>query len=508
MKYSRSLSLEHCANIFQIGISTIESWMKLIVDTNELTDFPMDNVPGPSPILDDDQLEELNQFILDNAISIQSGWKYQGQALTASKIIEWIEEQFCKTVSHSYIRKILDRLNFQWLDSSVPDARASYNKIGHDRRDVVDYRQKYFLDKFISSYRCRDTIIVCQDESMFNCNMHSHRVYIKCTNKGQKWASPAQKRMAQKVRNRGQTYSLMIAGYMTKFGFINETLRTIKRGGIYGRQTYSSDLFLEDFEKAIDVCSSKFPGKRLVFLIDNAPSHKVTIPEITSESIPTWSCQGNHNFEFPYSSKEAYLKDVGAWKQQFEYELEPEKPKTLISQIKSQNMPREFRTLAEWRKHLKKQWADWHCWHRSHKARLKEINSIFLNSVTFKNFGTQIERIAQEKNVSVLFTPFYHAELNPIELIWGRMKQEMRMQQLSAIKSVSEAVPKILSSINDSDFCSKAFRRTICRIVNYSKYGYLKLSYYEYKNLVLQLSTREDPWSPESLQCDKSWLLQ
>lgn len=508
LKFSRNQSLFHVSQLNMIGQSTIELWLKNFKEAGTVSDFSSDNRRGPEPIFDSDELIRLDDFIIQNSISIQDGLSNAGCSLTVNKIAQWVEETLLKTVSETTIREALSLLNYQWSDSSVPDARASYNKIGHDRTDVVEYRQNIFLDRFISFNSCQDHIFICQDESMFACNMHSPYFYVKFDDDGKKWASTVQKRHAQKKTTRGQTYSLMVSGYMTRDGFLKETLTTIKRGGIYGHRTYCSEEFLSDFVDAIKVCKQKFPNKKLVFLFDNAPSHKTKTSGISSESIQTWNGNGPTLEHFDYSSKESFLRSRNLWKTDFDLDPEPPKPTILISATTARLKPAHFRTLADWRSNLRIQWKDWRDWERKRKAKVKLIDSLFLNSVTWKNFSTQIEEISEKNNVSILFTPFYHAELNPIEIIWGRLKQKMRYHQLSSIKSISDKLPEFIDEINHDGFCSKAFRRVFARIVNYKKFGHLKLSYYEYKNLVLTLSDKNDPWSPENLANTSDWLLE
>ncbi len=507
LKFSRKLSLFHTCKANLIGESTLELWLKNFRETGSTEDFQSDKTKGPIPIFDSDELALLDDFIIKNSISIGDQHPHTGCALTVKKIIEWVEVELAKTVSETTIRRVLNMLDFRWSDSSVPDARSSYNKIGHDRPDVVQYRQETFLDRSINVLSCQRSILICQDESMFSCNMHSPYFYVKFDENGKKWASSLQKRQAQKKTSRGKTYSVMVAGYMTRYGFLKETLKTIKRGGIYGHKSYSSSEFLRDFVDAIKICRQKFPDKKLVFLFDNAPSHKIKLPGISAESVPTWNSNGQSLPSFPYSSKEEYLKSRNLWKPDFELDSEPPKPTILISEICSHIKPSKYRTLAHWRTDLQMQWKIWKSWERQRKEKEKLINAIFLNSVTWKNFATQVEEIARKHQVTILFTPFYHAELNPIELIWGRLKQQMRYHQLSSIKSISDKLPEFIDRINHDGFCKKAFKRVIARIVNYKKFGYNKLSYYDYKKLVLSLSDSDDPWSPEVMSTSSHWLL-
>ena len=204
LKFSRSQSLLHVSRINQIGKSTIERWYRNFLSTGNVMEFPSDCRPGPSPMFDSDQLALLNNFLLENSIVIKSGHSHAGCSLTIPKIIDWVNENFSIYPSPGLIFKVLKMLNFRWLDSSVPDVRSSYNKIGHDRQDVVQYRQTYFLPKFIQFFQSSRFIVVCQDESMFNCNMHSPFFYVKCDQFGNKWASEMQKKASPEKNTPGK----------------------------------------------------------------------------------------------------------------------------------------------------------------------------------------------------------------------------------------------------------------------------------------------------------------
>ena len=272
LRMNRSNSIRHVCSICQISKSTLERWIYLTKINGIPSDFPSDTHAGRPPLLSDSQLALLDEFLQTESITSSL---HQGRALNSSMILDWIQENLSVTVSRSTLQSILNNMGYSWSDPSLPDERASYNQTGHDRIDVVQYRQDTFIEIFLSCFRDPNVIFICQDESMIHCNQHSLRYYIKYDEKGKKWASKQQKSSVKKITKRGANYSVMVSCYMCEDEVHLECLKRIKRGGSNGRQTFNHQDFMDQFRSAIHYFKEKYPNKKLVFLFDNAPIHKV-----------------------------------------------------------------------------------------------------------------------------------------------------------------------------------------------------------------------------------------
>lgn len=503
LKLSKSESLKRTCQIFMVGSSTIRRWLCLFRETGSPCDIPSDSIIGRPPVLDDSDMFLLDTFVKTNAISIQNSENTK-RSLTAAKILQWVQDELGKEISASSLRRSLLQLNYRWLDSSIPDSRASYNKIGYDRSDVLFYRHSIFLKKVIQNYRDPNVVFICHDECMVHCNMHSLYYYVKCSPTGKKWHDSDQKRFAQKFTNRGKNYSVMIGGFLSEDGFCLDTLVRLKRGGIYRNPTYKNEDVCSDFVKAIDVFKDKYPEKTLVFLFDNAPSHKTKTKINTKNYNLTVYTQDE---VIPQCSKEYFLRQSELWTTSMEKLPEPPKPSISLLSARKHHMPNDFTSFTQWKSHLKTEWKDWREWKKKQQAIEKQIDSTFVNCVSWKNFDTKLESIAKKHNVKILFTPFYHAGLNPIELYWGRMKNILRSRQLTSLKTIYDAIPEIIEEINNRGFAQKCFRRIIGRVAQYQQYRELRLSYYQYKETVLSKSPYKNPWSPENRSKHDAWLL-
>lgn len=501
LRMKRADAIRHVCSISQISKSTLERWIYLTKMNGLPSDFPSDTIIGRPPLLSDTQLKLLDEFLQQESITSSL---HQGKALNAPLIIDWIHENMSISISSSTLQLVLKKLGYSWTDPSVPDPRASYNKTGHDRTDVVQYRQETFVDDFLRYYRDPNVIFICQDESMVHCNQHARQYYIKFDEKGSKWASKHQKLMAQKLTKRGANYSVMVSCYMCEHEVHVECLKRIKRGGSHGRKTFNNQDFMDQFQSAIHYFGEKYPNKELVFLFDNAPNHKVKIDGVNSSQIPTWSQFGENTLpDFPFDSKYDTLEYFGLLPDDVEYVPEPQKPALQAHQARQSQLPEQFESLPKWKCHLSDQWKSYRKWKTDSQKKIKLIDSLFKNSLIWKNFATKLEELAVTHGARVLFTPFYHAELNPIELVWGRMKQMLRMKQINSQKEIFEIIPVLLRKINRENCPVKSYRRVLSRVVNYKKFSKIVLPYYEYKSLVHSISDIPNPFGIlERYQCN------
>jgi hypothetical protein len=184
-----------------------------------------------------------------------------------------------KTISLVTAQRWLRKMGYRW----GYDPKGQYVD-GHEREDVVDYRQKVFLPKMAELVKrtilwgskdgpsidpepgVRRVIIWYHDESTFYAYDRRTRRWIHKNEK----AKPYKK---------GEGYSLMVADFFSaEYGWChsadgNKSTRVLFRAG-KGRDGYfDNDNIQEQLEAAIETVLKRYPDEDHVFIFDNAKTH-------------------------------------------------------------------------------------------------------------------------------------------------------------------------------------------------------------------------------------------
>lgn len=65
--------------------------------------------------------------------------------------------------------------------------------------------------------------------------------------------------------------------------------------------------------------------------------------------------------------------------------------------------------------------------------------------------GDGISELVASVGAVIIYLPPYSPDLNPIELMWSKIKAYLRMVQARTIDSLRDAIPKAFSSVNQQD---------------------------------------------------------
>ena len=230
-----SQAVNDASRVYSCSKSTL--WMYLSnyrLHGSPLT-FDTDSISGRPSMFDSDSREIFLNYVRRCSVG-QSGTK-------SLRVLDF--QRFCQselniTASGSTIRRILNQIGVKYLDSSVPDARASYSKRGHDRNDVVWYRQNIFIPQFLKSFLSKSIDFYVHDETTIHCNMSSLYHWIIVGSGHDKWGDVMQKRSVQKLNKKGASMKVLLSAFMSSSGVLmprtenSKSLVILKRGGIYG----------------------------------------------------------------------------------------------------------------------------------------------------------------------------------------------------------------------------------------------------------------------------------
>ena len=201
-----------------------------------------------------------------------------------------VESRFSGKIRNRTARRWLEKLGFSWRK-----IQKGVYVDGHERSDVVRYRQEVFLPAFneIRPYLVtwdeegqmimpqnlppgqKPLVLVTHDESTFNAN----------DGKRQLWMEDGKQPLRPKARGKG----LMVSDFLTPGGrlAVPDTISDAELSArllprrhateyfIYGKDKYwqGDDMVDHTLKVAIPIFNAAFPGCQAVFLFDNASNH-------------------------------------------------------------------------------------------------------------------------------------------------------------------------------------------------------------------------------------------
>ena len=373
-------------------------------------------------------------------------------------------------------RDIQDTLSSQtavkWLHEmgyKFRDVRKGVYKDGHERADVVAYRQAQFLPalqalenrmvrwELINENGDEDlrivypsglapgvkpVVLIVHDESTFNANDGRSKIWIKDDN------IPLKK----KTRGKG----IMVSDFLTpggrlrvpdgidnstvtQYGMLDEGPRrldpqlaacSIKYGG---DTWWDGDQLVEQVLKlAIPVFESAFPGCQALFLFDNATSHSAYSDNALRACMINLRPGGG----------QAHLRPG---KNSLTGDIQP--------MVMADGTPKGLQMVLQerglWRPKLRVQ-----CRKPDGKKNKLCLNggtccarALIAQESDFKAQKSRLEEEVEEKGHLVYFFPKYHCELNFIEYYWGAAKRYARRRCGYNIRALRKMVPECLNSV-------------------------------------------------------------
>jgi len=407
-----------------------------------------------------------------------------------------VKSRFSGKIRNRTARRWLEKLGFSWRK-----IQKGIYVDGHERSDVVRYRQEVFLPAFneIRPFLVawdeggqmimpqnlppgqKPLVLVTHDESTFNANDGKRRV----------WMKDGKQPLRPKARGKG----LMVSDFLTPGGrlAVPDTIsdaelstrllprRYATEYFIYGKDKYwqGDDMVDHTLKVAIPIFNATFPGCQAIFLFDNASNHssyaadalRVDNMNLHPGGKQSWLRDGfihekgiPQSMRFPadYYDRNLAGKQKGIKRVLQERGLWPERGLVLKCPVTHNRPGCDSRGGCCARRVLGAE-KDF----RDQKGRLQE----------------EVEKLGHR----VLFYPKFHCELNFIERYWCQAKWFARENCGYDFEALKATVPKALASVTASSI--RGFYRLALRVIDAYSAG-IQYGTAEFKDTVYKTHRR------------------
>lgn len=380
--------------------------------------------------------------------------------LTVHKFCEWVNEDLLpnETIEPGFPRKISVETSRKWMHNlgfEVVIKKKGTFVDGHERQDVVDYRNSFlrkmagigFLNPLCAptesaknalpsdlEYSRPDllekTVVLFHDETTFQSNEDQTTL----------WASKGTKCILPKSRGSGIMISDFISEKDGYLGLTDSEYEAAKQkkpnSKKYARQWleygeakegyWTSQRFLAQMKEAIEIANFKYPkedGWRVVWIFDHSSCH-AAMPD---DALDVGKMNVNPG------GKQRVMCD-GWWggkPQKMNYSL---------------GVPKGLRVVLDERGV------------NTRGLNADRMREILKEHPDFKNQKSALEVFLEENGHLVYLLPKYHCELNPIERVWAQAKRYARAYCKYSIVGLRKTINPALDSV-ELESIQKHFRK-------------------------------------------------
>lgn len=384
-----------------------------------------------------------------------------GNDITAGKLMEFlhrpdIKEKYAidRNITHKTACRYLQALGYRYR--STPKGQYAD---GHERDDVVVYRNTVFLPKWKNlsdrmatwdrelkeypptSREGRRVIVWFHDESIFYANDRRKKGWYH-------------KDASAKPYAKGEGASLMVARFVSaEFGWLTslgtKTAQRLFKPGKNRDGYFTSDDIISQADDAMDIVLEKYPDFDHVFVYDNAPTHlKRADDAISARKMPKGIPKAGSNWGIEVSRRHP---DTG--RLMYSADGKVEKTKILMKDGRFENgEPQSFyfpmdhpnkdlrgvfkgmAVILEERgftniSNVRAECKGFKCLPGATNCCCRRI---LYNQPDFAEGESLLETHCRARGVEVIFLPKFHCELNFIEQCWGRAKSVYRTYRPSS----------------------------------------------------------------------------
>jgi hypothetical protein len=339
-----------------------------------------------------------------------------------------------KSITERTARRWMNRMRFRWRK----DSKGMYFD-GHERDDVVDYRQNVFLPRweklahhtrhydiegkedtrvFIVGPDGRATVIWRHDESTFYAN----------DRRNLRWVHDDE---AAAIKPKGEGISAMYAQFVSPdYGWLKgkdhgpgverKTAAVVFKAGKNRDGYFQNSDIIKQATIAMDILDEDYPNENHVFAYDNAKTHTARAPDaLSAKKMPL---KENANF--------GYYTEGSVRKQMRDGKFPNGRPQKLYN---ANGKFKGMRAIIQERRQkgadlpdptkLKAQCTGFKC---APGATQCCCHRILFNEPDFVSQKSNLEEHCEKRGYQVIFFPKYHCELNFIEMCWGFAKRIYR----------------------------------------------------------------------------------
>ena len=377
-----------------------------------------------------------------------------GKYACAQDVVEFtkdddVQKQYglTKPISLATAKHWMGEMGFSW----TKEPKGQYQD-GHEREDVVEYRQKAFLPAWTELEKC---MCVWTDDNMHikidelpNLTpdvkhavvwFHDESTFYAHDRRCQRWVHALE---GPKPQPKGEGISLMVAHFVSAdYGYLQspdgtETARVLFKAGKGRDGYYTNERIIQHAEKAIEILQKYYPDDDHVLIFNNATTHvkradnALSARHLPKNPLPSWGItvpvkNNNGDVMCHPDGKVQKMKvpmEPGCFAngdpQPLYFPDEHEKAgwfKGMAQILQERGFEAESKLRAECQ--------GFHC----PPGEIGCCCRRFLyNQPDFKAVESVLETTCRAKGVQVLFLPKFHCELNFIEQVWGHAKRVYR----------------------------------------------------------------------------------
>lgn len=376
-----------------------------------------------------------------------------------------VQQRYGFTISLATARRWMKQMGMRWMKTP----KGQYVD-GHERPDVVEYRQNTYIPRRLSPHLpsrtwTEETIGNPVTTSPLNQHTvhwhHDETTYTQNDRRQVRWVPKDETPIPQP---KGEGPSLMVADFVSAdYGWLRspdgkEQARVLFKAGANRDGYFTNEEILEQATHAMDILGKHFPNDQHIFVYDNARTHLKRSPYALSARqmvLNTPKPGKNWLVEVPElddEGRQVYASD--GTKRKKKVQMGPGTLPNGDSQplyfpdghpragvFKGMSVILEERGFLKEAK-LKRECLGFKC----PPGRIDCCVRRFLyNQPDFVGVETILEAHCKRRGFGVLFLPKFHPELSPIEPCWGFAKRKYRELPLS--HSEAELETNVLFSL-------------------------------------------------------------
>jgi hypothetical protein len=384
-------------------------------------------------------------------------------------------------------KKLSSRAMQRWFDrlgyTTVPEKKGIYFD-GHEREDVIDYRQEVFLPEFEKCHRLciqyeeingewvtfvpefheneQRHVILYHDESCFHAKETATSYWMP---KGSCRCPPKGK---GKLIHRSDFISTEgKLRYQDADGNWIDAGKTIFPGA-GGDRWWNSEQLEEQLEHAIDVFERMFPGCIAVFIFDQSSAHaskgKGALNAFGMNKRPGGKPMVQKDTYYPPETNGEFVFQRGRPQKLYTIEVDENGVEEKVAKgIKNILLERGININGPDGKEIRGKCAKPRCTDPLPGASVPRccLARILWGHKDFQDQKSLLEEKLRARGHKCLFLPKFHCELNPIEMFWGYVKQKYRNIKKSCYEDAKKEAEKCLQDCpleTMRRYCNRATR--------------------------------------------------
>ena len=397
---------------------------------------------------DEELAQEINLYLQE-----------KGKYVKADDIREYLQKpevqsrwDLKKSISSATAKRWMKKLGYRW----VHKLRGQYVD-GHEREDVVKYRQDVFLPTFYSfesrmrSWDKDDNEIPLKLPPGIRIIVpwyHDESIFYGHDRRESRWVREGESPVPYA---KGEGPSMMDAEFFSPdYGYCRsrdgtKSARITFKPGKNRDGYFDSEDFMKQVDTCMDILEADYPDEEHLLIFDNATIHTKRpdgalsarkMPKFTPKEGTNWGVEVTHRgpdgkIVYAPNGKPAKVK-IRMGDAQFRdgtpQRLYFEAPHPRAGTFKGMAVILEERGYTDARK-LRAECKDFKC---EPEATACCCRRLLFNEPDFVNVKSILELHCEKRGFKVLFLPKFHCELNPLEMVWGRAKYHYRLNPPSS----------------------------------------------------------------------------